>query len=82
MWLIVSVLSFEDIAIEDKATYLPRCGGLHENHPQRLTYLNTCSPVGGTAWEGLGGMALVKDVSLGEGLEVLKDSFHSHCPSP
>lgn len=30
------------------------CGGLNENGPLRLTYLNVWSPVGGTVWEGSG----------------------------
>lgn len=33
------------------------CGGLNEDGPQRVIYLNTWSPVGGTSWEGLGGVA-------------------------
>jgi hypothetical protein len=27
-----------------------------------LIYLNTCSPVAGTVWEGLGGVALLEEV--------------------
>lgn len=30
---------------------------LDENGPHTLIYLNTWSPFGGTAWEGLGGVA-------------------------
>jgi hypothetical protein len=33
------------------------CNGSH-----RLIYLNTCPPVGGTVWEGLGGVALLEEV--------------------
>ena len=32
------------------------CGGLDENAPLRLMYLNSWFPVGGTVWEGLGGV--------------------------
>ena len=41
---------------------LRRCGGLNENCPQRLMYLNTWSPVGGNIWEGLGGVVLLEEV--------------------
>ena len=30
------------------------CGGLKENVPRRLTYLNTCSPAGGSVLGGYG----------------------------
>lgn len=32
------------------------CGGLNETDPDRLMYLNSWSPVGRTAWEGVGGV--------------------------
>lgn len=38
----------------------------------------TWSPVGGTGWEGLGG--LVGGVSLGAGFEESKDLLSSQCP--
>lgn len=38
------------------------CGGLNENDPHQLIYLNACSPVSGTAWEGLGGVVLLEKV--------------------
>lgn len=44
------------------------CGGLNEDSPWRLLYLNTWSHVGRTVWEELGGVAL-----LGENFEVSKD---------
>ena len=39
-----------------------RCGGLNENSPHRLIYLNTWSPVGRTVLEGLESMALLEEV--------------------
>jgi hypothetical protein len=41
---------------------LSHFGGLNENAPQRLIYLNTWSLVGVTIWEGLGDMALLIEV--------------------
>jgi hypothetical protein len=38
------------------------CSDLHENVPHRLRCLNTWSPVGGTVWIGLGGVALLEEV--------------------
>ena len=35
------------------------CGGLSENGPHRLMYLNIWFSIGGTAWEGLVGVALL-----------------------
>lgn len=40
--------------------------------PYRLIYLNTCSVVGGTVWEGTEGCGLGGGVSLGSGFEVSK----------
>lgn len=42
-------------------------------HPQRLRYLNTWSPVGGAVWGGLGGVASVKEVChwIGWGFEMI-----------
>ena len=37
-------------------------GILNENGSHRLIYLNVWSPVGGPVWEGLGGVALLKEV--------------------
>lgn len=37
-------------------------GGLNENAPHRLRFLNTQSPIGDTVWDSLGGVALLKDV--------------------
>ena len=41
------------------------CGGLNENAPHRLRYLNTQSPVGDTVWDSLGGVALQGCMPLG-----------------
>lgn len=38
--------------------HLTSCGGLSENGLHWLLYMNTRLPVGGIAWEGLGGVAL------------------------
>ena len=38
------------------------CGGLSENGPHRLMYLNTWSSIGGTVWEGLVGVALLEEM--------------------
>ena len=35
-------------------------------------YFNTCPTVGGIAWEGLGGVALLEEAPLGLGFEVFK----------
>jgi hypothetical protein len=37
------------------------CGSLKEN-AHRLIYLNTLLPVGGTIWEGVGGVAFLEEV--------------------
>lgn len=37
-------------------------GGLNETSPHRLTYVNAWSAIVGTAWEGLIGVALLKEV--------------------
>lgn len=42
--------------------YLQECGGLNAKDPHRLIFLNIWSPTGGPIWEGLGGMALSKEV--------------------
>ena len=41
---------------------LALCGGLNENGSHGLIYLKACSPVGGTFWEGLRGVALLEEV--------------------
>lgn len=41
-----------------------RCFGFSEDVPHRLGYLNTW-PSGGAAWEGLGGVTLLKYVIRG-----------------
>lgn len=41
------------------------CGGLNENAPHRLRYLNTQSPVGDTVWDSLRGVALQGCMPLG-----------------
>lgn len=38
------------------------CGGLDENAPHRLRCLNAWSPVGGTVWVSLGGVASLEEV--------------------
>lgn len=38
------------------------CGGLHEHDSHRLTCLNAWSPISGTVWEGVRGVALLKDM--------------------
>ena len=35
---------------------------LNENSHHRLIYLDTCSVIGGTVWEGLGGLAVLGEV--------------------
>jgi hypothetical protein len=40
-------------------------GSLNNNNPHRLIYLNTWSPVAQTVWEGLGDIALLKEVYHG-----------------
>ena len=37
------------------------CDGLDINGLNRLLYLNTWSPVTGSVWEGLGGVALLEE---------------------
>lgn len=49
------------------------CGSLGENGPHRIIYLNICSQICPTIWEGLGGMALL-EVACHVGFEVSKDS--------
>jgi hypothetical protein len=39
-----------------------KCSGLNENRPHRLICLNAWLSVGGTVWEGLGGVAFWKEV--------------------
>lgn len=39
-----------------------KCGGLDENVPHGLLYLNTCSPGGGAVWRNLGGLSLLKAI--------------------
>lgn len=36
------------------------CGGLNGNDPYRLIHLDPLSPISGTTWEGLGGVALLE----------------------
>ena len=38
------------------------CGGLNETGPHGVKCLNSWIPVGGTVWEGLGGVALFEEV--------------------
>lgn len=40
------------------------CSGLNEDVPCRLVYLITCTPVIDIIWRGLGGVALLKEVSV------------------
>lgn len=54
------------------------CGGLNENEPNRLLYLNIWSPVSRTVWERLGNGALLNDVChYGQALE-----FQNSCAIP
>ena len=49
------------------------CGCLNENGSHRLLCLDAWSPVKGTVWEGLGGVALLEEVCYrGVGLEISK----------
>ena len=41
---------------------------LDENGPHKFLFVNAWSPVGGTVWEGLGGVALLKEVCHWGGL--------------
>jgi hypothetical protein len=38
------------------------CGGVNKNVSYQLTYLNAWCSVGGSVWEGLGGMTLLEEV--------------------
>lgn len=40
----------------------PECGDLNENGSHRLIYLNACTPIDTTVWEGLVTVALWKEV--------------------
>lgn len=40
------------------------CAGFNEKDPPRLMYLNAWFLVSGNAWEGLGGVALLKEVCV------------------
>jgi hypothetical protein len=40
----------------------PGCGGFNEHGPHRLICLNAWSPVSGTVWEGLRGVALLEEM--------------------
>lgn len=51
--------------------------GVNENDPHRLRCLHTWPPLGGAVWAGLGGSPDGRNVSLGEGFEVLKATCHS-----
>jgi hypothetical protein len=42
------------------------CGGLNENGTHRLICLNAQSPLGRTVWEGLGGVASLKEMCYWE----------------
>ena len=42
------------------------CGGLNENGTHRLIRLNAQSPLGRTVWEGLGGVASLKEMCYWE----------------
>lgn len=50
--------------------------GLNKNDPHRFICLNTWSPVAGTIWKGLGGVALMEQICHRAGSEVSKASFH------
>lgn len=38
------------------------CGGVNENGSHMFIYLNSWSFVGGSTWEGLGGMVFLEEV--------------------
>lgn len=63
---------FEPLFSEENGTViLNDSGGLNENDPNELIYLNTWYPGGGTVWEGLEGVDLVRgDASLRVDFEV------------
>lgn len=50
------------------------CHSLNESSSQRLMYLNSCSAVGGTVWDGWRCGLAVEDVSLAVGFEVSKSN--------
>jgi len=54
-------------------------GGLNENDPHKLIYLNAWSSVDGTVREGLGGVAFCRKYVTGGGLWGIKSSCHSQC---
>lgn len=54
---------FEPLFSEENGTViLHDGGGLNENGPNELMYLNTWYPVGGTVWEGLEGVFLLEEM--------------------
>jgi hypothetical protein len=56
--------------VSDIGTLAP-CGSL-DNGSHRITYLNVWSAVGGPVWKGLGGVALLEELSPGVGFVVSK----------
>ena len=59
------------ISLEEESVYLAyglqsvikrSCGGLNENGPYTVRGLNAWLPVGGTIWEGLGGVPFSEGV--------------------
>lgn len=40
------------------------CGGLNNNAPHRLTYMNTWYPVSKAIWHGLGSVTLLEEVCV------------------
>jgi hypothetical protein len=55
---------------ETFAEYHDWCAGLNEKDPYRLKDLNAWHKVSRTHWEGLGGVALLADVSLETGVSL------------
>jgi hypothetical protein len=48
--------------------FIDFCDALNEKCPLRRKYLHVWSSVGGTVWEGLGGVALLEEVRHWGGL--------------
>jgi hypothetical protein len=50
--------------------FIERWDGLNEKDPNRFAYLNTWFPVGGSIWEGLGGVPLLEVCHWRQGFEI------------
>ena len=56
--------------------FIRRCG-LNGNGPHKLIYMNAWSPVGGTIWVGLGGVALLEEVCVTESKALRFQKVHT-----